>query len=135
MKSKKNIMSKIRYKIVITDIYINKKLIIICCAFRIRVESMEKKLADLTGLVHTALSKGSLSPLEDPGSEGVEINFSMEPLQVPPRPFGYRSCSPSIQSHPSLATDYRSQGSCKSSVNVSTCLQEWSETHQCSITN
>ncbi|XP_014669109.1 PREDICTED: coiled-coil domain-containing protein AGAP005037-like isoform X20 [Priapulus caudatus] len=36
---------------------------------RFRVESMEKKLADLTGLVHTALTKGSLSPLEAPGSE------------------------------------------------------------------
>ncbi|XP_014669103.1 PREDICTED: coiled-coil domain-containing protein AGAP005037-like isoform X19 [Priapulus caudatus] len=38
---------------------------------RFRVESMEKKLADLTGLVHTALTKGSLSPLEAPGSEAV----------------------------------------------------------------
>ncbi|XP_014669094.1 PREDICTED: coiled-coil domain-containing protein AGAP005037-like isoform X18 [Priapulus caudatus] len=38
---------------------------------RFRVESMEKKLADLTGLVHTALTKGSLSPLEAPGSEDI----------------------------------------------------------------
>ncbi|XP_014669057.1 PREDICTED: coiled-coil domain-containing protein AGAP005037-like isoform X13 [Priapulus caudatus] len=45
---------------------------------RFRVESMEKKLADLTGLVHTALTKGSLSPLEAPGSEVYSMEIVKE---------------------------------------------------------